>query len=355
MKNLTKVFVVWLLAVSLALPLGSLQVYALQTKGDEVSSLIKKLELGKPFHYENLTIVPIYYRQVSENKDYLTLDEAVKNGDVLITEVEGGRVPQVKVTNKSGHKIFLMSGEIITGARQNRLVGKDVLLGPYNKEVLVPVYCVEHGRWDEGSYEFGSEEMAAPPMFRKSAASGESQQVMWDSVAEYSMAMDVSSSTGNLGATYSDSRAKAKVNKYVNALKDIPRLGNDAVGVAVAVGGKIVTIDIFSNGRLFSDLWPKLLNSYAMGAIADYDREDDNKITQDEVKDILKQLYKLEYDRREGIALGEDLSASTDEIASAGLSYKGSVIHLSAFPNKDGKKPSPIIEEGGRIPVINED
>lgn len=353
MKNLTKVFLVLLLAVSLALPLGNLQVYALQTKGDEVSSFIKNLELGKPFRYENLTIIPIYYKQVSEKKDYITLDEAVKNGDILITEVEGGRVPQVKVTNKSEHKIFLLSGEIITGARQNRLVGKDVLLGPYNKEVLVPVYCVEHGRWDEGGYEFSSGEIAAPPVFRKSAASSESQQAMWDSVAEYSIALDVSSSTGNLGATYSDSRTKAKVNKYMNALKEIPRLGNDAVGVAVAVGGKIVSIDMFGNGRLFSDLWPKLLNSYAMAAIADYDREDGGKITQDEVREILKQLYKLEYDRSEGLALGEELFASTDEITSSGLSYKENVVHLCAFPNKDGKKH--IIEGGDRIPVINED
>ena len=351
MKNLTKVFVVWLLAVSLALPLGNLPVFAHETKGDEVASLIKKLELGKPFQYENLTIVPIYYKQASQEQEYVTLDEAVKNGDILITEIEGGRVPQVRVTNKSDHKIFLMSGEIITGARQNRLVGKDALLGPYNKEVIVPVYCVEHGRWDADSYEFGSGKMVAAPMFREKAVAKRSQQAMWDSVAEYSAALDVSSGTQNLGETYQDARVKQKAQKYEDALKDLPRLGSDAVGVAVAIGGKIVTIDIFGNSRLFSDLWPKLLNSYVMGAVAEYDEEEHNKVTQDEVREILNQLYQKKYERQDGIGLGEELSTSTDGITSSALAYKGSVIHLSAFPNKSEK--GPIIDTGtDRIPVI---
>jgi len=257
----------------------------------------------------------------------------------------------VKVTNKSGHKIFLMSGEIITGARQNRLVGKDVLLGPYNKEVIVPVYCVEQGRWDAGSYEFGSGKMVAAPMFRQKAAAKRSQQSMWDSVAEYSVALDVSSGTQNLGQTYQDARAKQKAKKYEDVLKDLPRLGNDAVGVAVAIGGRIVTIDIFGNGRLFSDLWPKLLNSYAMGAVAEYDEEKHNNVTQDEVREILNQLYRKKYERQDAIDLGEELSTSIDGITSSALAYKGSVIHLSAFPDKGGK--GKIIDTGtDRIPVI---
>lgn len=345
MKNLTKVFLVLLLAVNLVCP----PVYA-QARTEEVSSLIRDLELGEPFNYENLTIVPIYSKHASTKNEYTTLDEAVKNGDILINEIEGGRVPQVKVTNKSGRYIFLMTGEILTGARQSRLVGKDVLLGPWNKEVVVPVYCVEHGRWDSGSYEFRTEEMAAAPVFRKNAVARKSQQEMWDGVAEFSRSLNVASSTQNLGAAYYDADVRGRTDKYVEALSDIPRLDEDAVGVAVAIGRTIVTVDIFGNAGMFADLWPKLLRSYAMGALAQYYYgPEEGRITREEVQRILNRVYGAAYERRNGIALGQELSATIPDAISSALAYRGAVVHLSIFPDQGANVK---VFGRDRIPVI---
>lgn len=345
MKSLMRLLVLWVVAVSLGLP----PAYA-EARTEEVASLIKSLQVGRPFNYENLTIVPIYSSSASNREDYITLDEAVNKGYILITELEGGRVPQVKVTNKSDRYVYLLAGEILTGARQNRLVGKDVLLGPHNKEVIVPVYCVEHGRWS-GGYEFGSKGIVAAPMFRSYAAAGFDQGRMWDGVAEYSAKVGVSSPTQDLTMAYSDSKVQEECANYVSALEDIPRLEDDAVGVAVIIGGRIATVDIFGNAQLFADLWPKLLRSYAMGAIAeDYDYGEKTKDSQQEVRAVLRQLHERGYERKEGIALGQELSLSTDEITSAALVYNGWVIHLSAFPNKGER--GPVMPKGHRIPVL---
>jgi hypothetical protein len=350
MKNIERLVLACLVLSSLVVWLGRVPLYA-ENKQSEVTSLIKILQLGKPFNYQNLTIVPIYSTGASVNTDCLTLDEAVNKGYILITEVEGGHVPQVKVVNKSDRYIFLMAGEILTGARQNRLVGKDVLLGPGEKEVIVPVYCVEQGRWDAGNYDFNKAAYLAAPLFREGAAKRVTQSEMWEGVHYYSEALGYTSPTQSLTAGYSNDRVRAKTEEYIGALKDIPRLDEDAVGVAVAIGNKIVTIDIFSSTKLFSGLWDKLLRSYAMGAIAEDSRRVDTKVTQKKVKEILRQLYETRFERKEGIALGEELSTTTTDAISSALVYKGSITHLSAFPNQDGREP--VIDKE-RTPVILE-
>src|SRR5437773_8102721 len=48
--------------------------------------------------------------------DYLTLDEALEQRTLEVTEVDaGGRVPTLKVANKSGRMVFLMAGRRARG------------------------------------------------------------------------------------------------------------------------------------------------------------------------------------------------------------------------------------------------
>jgi hypothetical protein len=110
--------------------------------GKEIRDLIETLEVGEPIYYENLTLIPIYSTRIRDNRHYTTLDEALDRGWLEISEVGGGSVPKVKVTNRSGEYIYVMGGEILTGCRQDRIVGRDVLLSPKAKNVIIPVYCV---------------------------------------------------------------------------------------------------------------------------------------------------------------------------------------------------------------------
>ena len=173
---------------------------------------------------------------------------------------------------------------------------------------------------------------------------------MWSGIATYAAKVNVYSETGDLACAYQDASVSEKAGGYVSALQEaIPHLDEDAVGVAVIVGNRLITIDIFENPGLFSKLWPKLLRSYAMEAIAyDFKTQDTDNV-QDQVRKILGKLYQKRYERRDGIALGTELSITTDDVTSAGLAYKGSVVHFAAFPS-DGSR-EPVIDKG-RVPVI---
>lgn len=314
---------------------------------EEIEDYIKTLEVGSPFNYRNLTVVPVYAKDIKDKTDYVTLDEAVKKGYITITELDGGRVPQVRLVNNSERYILLVAGEILSGCKQDRLVGRDALIGPKSKEVILPVYCSEQGRWTAKGGSFDSEANQAAPTLRKMVYARESQSKIWEGIADYSNKLAVRSETGALQDVYRDDKVKEELKCYVDRLENIPRLEEDAVGVVVGLGDKIIALDLFANPSIFASLWPKLLKSYAALAISEEGRK--GTLAQKQAKDILNEVYRAKFSRQQGLGLGEDLQADTAEMFCSGLVYRGSIIHLAAFPGEGKGVAGP---KDPRIPVI---
>ena len=59
---------------------------------------------------------------------------------------ESGSVPNLAVKNKCDRPLLIPEGEILIGAKQNRVINITVLVAAGVKFVL-PVSCVEAGRW----------------------------------------------------------------------------------------------------------------------------------------------------------------------------------------------------------------
>lgn len=316
----------------------------------EIDDYIRALEVGSPINYRNLTIVPVYASSVKDKTDYVTLDEAVSKGYITITELDGGRVPQVRISNNSDHYILLIAGEILSGCRQDRLVGRDALIGPKSKDVILPVYCSEQGRWTSKGNYFSSEKNQAEPILRRKIYAKESQSAVWGRISEYSQGLRVRSATGALQDVYRDEDVKKQVSNYTMKLENFPRLEEDAVGVVVGLGERVIGVDLFVNPDIFARLWPKLLKSYAALAISEEDQK--GSLTQRQAKDILNEIYRIKFTRQPGLELGEDLQANTAGMLCSSLVYRGSVIHLAAFPQ--GKDFGPVYPEqrDNRIRVI---
>lgn len=85
--------------------------------------------------------------------DCLTSAQALSAKIVTVTEVgQGGSVNHLLVRNTSPHFVFFTDGDILIGARQNRVLNVSLLLAPHS-ETVVPVSCVEQGRWHPMSKE----------------------------------------------------------------------------------------------------------------------------------------------------------------------------------------------------------
>jgi hypothetical protein len=121
-----------------------------QSKGgifmDPIKDFLEIVKLAKAQSHQNLVLFPLLAPESGE-PDYFTLEEALGQEAVIITEVsEGGQVPELKLVNHSESKVLILDGEELKGAKQNRIVNATFLIGP-KSEVVIPVSCVEHGRW----------------------------------------------------------------------------------------------------------------------------------------------------------------------------------------------------------------
>lgn len=283
-----------------------------------------------PITHGNLTIYPVVAGKVHDTSDFITLDEGIRTGDVVVTEVgnmhamvrrplpnyrPGPQVNTLVLVNNSKRPLILLAGEIVTGGKQDRIVGKDRIIAPESDPVDLSVFCVEHGRWTETSNKFSSSNyLMAQPTVRKQAMAGKDQQKVWDAVKTQnestttaivllapgvvggpvsrdrvpsssetvevtagSAGVDTATVNGLRGTT---SLAKVQANTVVQAqIKSITDpveksfesvikqlRDQNAVGVVVAVKGRIIWADIFASKELLGKYWPKLLQSYAAEA-----------------------------------------------------------------------------------------
>jgi hypothetical protein len=131
-----------------------------------IQSALAGLRLGAPQVHLNLALFPLIAESDALPR-YRLLDEALEQGLARVTEVSAeGRVPELAFENGSADKILLVDGDELVGAKQNRILNLTILVGAGSK-VVIPVSCVEQGRWRYRSPEFGS---AGRALFAKARA-----------------------------------------------------------------------------------------------------------------------------------------------------------------------------------------
>ncbi len=246
----------------------------------------------------NLAIFPVVAGHIYDTTQLLTLDEGVRSGQVTVTEAgnerglirpgqaiprrEGGaEVNRLVLYNNSSRPLLLLAGEIVTGGKQDRVIGSDRIVPPNTGPVDLGVFCVEPGRWVASSANFGSMgAQMAQPSVRTPAMAEHNQNRVWDNVrasnamVAKSLNIQEAASVGGT-SSYAKVFASAPVAKLVSAyggteseqaiLRDLRAKG--AVGVVVAVNGRVLWADVFASTELLSKYWPKLMRSYVAEAM----------------------------------------------------------------------------------------
>lgn len=254
--------------------------------------------------FGNLSVYPIYNAPVGNGADYISLDEGLKQGTVTVTET-GGQVPplirnrppnglsanqraQVQqsqsggtvntlwLTNRSGKKLFIMTGEIVAGGKQDRIIQKDVLIPPSKEPVNLSVFCVEQQRWqatDSSGFKpaAGGAGGLADPTLRGKSQNDRNQQAVWSQVESTSRRLKTENATKTYQANLNDPKLKQSVEGYVKAIEKAFPVDR-ASGAVVAINGKLVWMDRFMGNGTFRKYWPKMIRSYAIDAIQSQER-----------------------------------------------------------------------------------
>ena len=223
-------------------------------------------EIGGAITHGNLVVFPVYAKQETPETDYLTLDEALAAGVLIVEELPEPVVERVLVTNTAKKPIYIMAGEIIIGGQQDRTVGKDTVILPGVKKVELEVFCVEHGRW-EGEVAFGGSPGMAKPAVRKAAHADADQSQVWAEVAEARAGIaSAAAGTSYRAVARPGGEAQARTQPYIDAISAKLSQDERAVGAIVALNGQVVCADVFNDARLFQKQQAKLLRSYAVEA-----------------------------------------------------------------------------------------
>jgi hypothetical protein len=250
-----------------------------------------------PISHGNLTIFPVAASTTHDTSEFITLDEGIRSGEVVVTEAGqlGGLIrgphrripistgPQVNslvLVNNSKHPLILLAGEIVTGGKQDRVVGKDRVIPAESDPVDLGVFCVEPGRWTEESDHFSSmKSQMAQPSVRSKAMVAKDQRQVWDSVGMANGAVAGAIIGGSMprqssyAKTFDDERVRQAIAEQAAPLEQsysslMKQLRDEhAVGVVVAVGGRLIWADLFASTALLNKYWPKLVRSYAAEAL----------------------------------------------------------------------------------------
>jgi hypothetical protein len=314
---------------------------AIAQSAEGIESFVEQLEAGKPLYYGDLTVVPVYLRSGRPNigpDSYLTLDQALDEGVLQIREKDGGDVPRVVVNNRSNRMIFIMGGEILSGCKQDRIVAQDVLIAPKRRRLLLPVYCVESGRWQHVSGAFKSEKNLGTYSMRAAAqsSSGNNQTEVWNKVAESNRKMGVSSDTEAYQDAFRTEEVANLVSEVEKKFKDLPLLGNETTGVVVAVGQRIIGVDIFASPDLFVQMWPKIIKACVVAMTG---HEQGKTLSRETAQQFLSALSWMRYGSSPGVDLGFEYAGELKDFAIKALVYQDFVFHLGAVP-QDSEKGS---------------
>ncbi|MDD3626905.1 MAG: hypothetical protein PHV06_06255 [bacterium] len=226
-------------------------------------------EIGDPVIYKSLVIFPVINPESQEPPhDYITLADALAEDLLDIKEIdEGGSVNTLSATNKSNRYIYLMAGDIIEGAKQNRTIGVDVILKPLAKNVKIPVFCVEQGRWTYASDEFSSRNKVATGKVRSAANYDGNQSQVWTEVSKTNSLLNTQNETDALTEMYDSEEIIKKVKEIKTKFIDLPSKNPKMVGVVVFIG-KDGILDVFGNHLLFEKKWESLLESYIIDSLS---------------------------------------------------------------------------------------
>lgn len=299
-----------------------------------INDALKNITLGETQVFENLQITPLLV-PMPTTADYLTLDEAQAGGLATVTEVdESGSVPTLLLENAADSALFLLDGEELVGAKQNRILNLTLLV-PAKSRLHIPVSCVEAGRWSHRTRDFSASDrtLFSKGRARKAARVSENlrtagsrqsnQAEVWDDIAFKMSNMKVASGTDAIADAYE--HFSIPVDEYVGAFA----VQTNQVGACFAINGRIRGMELFDASDTCSKLMPKLVRSYALDAIEE--RQDRVASGTRSVQDFLRDLAAAPIDSFDALGEGEDLRVRAADMAGGALVARDRVIHLCSF------------------------
>lgn len=292
--------------------------------------LHQNIKLGEPFFLRNMLLIT--FMNGKSKRKFEVLDEALSTGEAEV--IDSGRIEEAMLRYNGTNPLFILDGEEIVGALQNRVVNTALLTT--KTETKIPVTCVEEGRWN-GGYDFRPSFSSAYPSLRALLASSVTESLIktetfqadqskvWSSVREKLSTFKVTSMTKSMHDLHT--ALEDEVNRYLEGMA----LPNNTIGFIASAGDEILGLDIFGSSSLFRKLKKKLIMSYALDGLEKIDKST-SLLDTGLLNRFLESLKEMKFKTFPSVSLGKELRAKNNKAVARALTYRRSLIHLAAFP-----------------------
>jgi hypothetical protein len=298
-----------------------------------------KIRVGPPIRHQVMSVFPLF-AETSQPIDYRLSEEAITSSAVIVQEVgEQGTVPELIVENKGETRVLFLEGEQLVGAKQNRVLNTSILV-PAGARTLIPVSCVEQGRWRHTSQCFGYSKTMSPSHLRHTLKGSvtrslretqmhrSDQGAVWAEVSKQQCALDVDSATVALSDTFT--QYEDQLAQYRQELDYVP----GSSGLAVAVGARVVSFDLFDKPATCEKVWQNLLSGFVLDALAWGKAEDQAESAA--VDTMLRESGEAAWEETPAVGEGQEYRAEFDGHQGSVLTLDRAVVHLSVLSRVQG-------------------
>lgn len=295
--------------------------------------------VGAPITRVGVSLIPIYIHRpvVSTDADLARRISTGNGASVTIGEQPEAEVPTLLAENHGDALALLVSGQIVEGGLQTRVLNVSVLIDGRTK-LPIPVSCVEQGRWNGGS-EFRPGVTYAPRRVRRakdetvadsvrsSGSKRTNQGRVWDAVSSELTRMRVSDDSHCLSAAAIRFEDGGSIADAVSELRTLGPLPGQC-GIVVAHGKRIVSVEVFATPELLAAHWDALVSGILLDAPNSIPS---SRPSLTHALRFVRRLAAAEATVTPGVGLGREHHVRTKRLVGQALVHDNLVVHASAF------------------------
>ncbi|MCX7874619.1 MAG: hypothetical protein N2321_00470 [Melioribacteraceae bacterium] len=284
----------------------------------------------------NISLLQFLYSPAN-TFNYITSSNAISKKFIELTEInDSGRVNDIIVNNNSEYYVFFSDGDILVGAKQNRVLNTSILLPPNSKRII-NVSCIEHGRWRFNTNRFDRSDNYSPNFIRKQKNIDVFQNVkrksgfyadqskVWNSI-------DYAFSNVNMHSNTSDLSELLRFNKntYQKVISNF-KVSEKANGVAIFLNDIFLSLDIYNRTDVYQEYFQNLIQS-VLNEFS-YRSKKNNLINENDAKNKIEYLLTdpkiTEKITADSIGVGFEERFLGNDFTGFNLIYADNLIHKS--------------------------
>ena len=289
--------------------------------------------------YKNLKLYPIiassaFLAELPPLAHFKNMQEALDTKGFRLTEkvahagnLQAGEVNLLTVHNKTQDTIYLMTGEVLQGGKQDRIIAEDLIVMPRTLKDI-PVFCVEKNRWEYQKSETNAKNLPIRQAFtayyhvaandlRKTVKRKADQEQVWTKVSELMARNNATSTTGTYAALEQSAEFTEQRTAYLEFFLDRFDHSSKVIGCIAVSGNDIIGTDIFGHPELFKKQYKSLIYSYITDAISNSSTE---PLAEEKLERYIKRMQKDYY-----------LQHRPHREKEMKFRYRGDLVHFTHF------------------------